>query len=436
VAVSTGSDLQVTTEQLEGHLVRLVVAVPEERVQAEMRRAARRVSGEATIPGFRKGKAPYDVVLQRYGESVIRKEAADRLAGSVYVEALERGQVVPYDAATLLEMELMPLQFTFVVPLQPHVELGDYRSLRVETPAVQVSPEEMAEVLERLRQQHAVLEPREGREAQPGDVVIAMVEGRDQDGDLILSEERAEVLLDPEERRPVPGFHAALLGVRPGEERPFRLKMPDDHPSEEVEFTVRVEQVCERLLPGLDDDLARTVGDFDTLKSLEDQVREQIGEAKREEAEAEYVEQVTEALVNQATVEYPLQMVEDDLDELVKRFGRQVQRERHLSFDDYLKVSGRTEEEVRAELRPRAEARVRRGLVMWELVEAEGLSVTDQEIDERVEVLGETWGIRADEARKELRSKEVWQAVRRDLLLEKGLARLTAIARGEEESEE
>ena len=434
--MNTGSDLQVTTEQLEGHQARLIVMVPEERVQAEMRRAARRVSSEVTIPGFRKGKAPYDVVLQRYGEPVIRKEAADRLASSVYVEALEREQIVPYDAATLEEMELMPLQFTFVVPLQPHVELGDYRSLRVEMPAVQVSPEDVARALEELRQQHAVLEPREGREAQPGDVLIAMVEGRDQDGDLLLSEEETEILLDPEEQRPVPGFHAALLGVGPGEERTFRLELPEDHPSEEVEFTVQVEQVCERLLPGLDDDLARTVGDFDTLQSLEDQLREQIGQAMREEAEEEYVEQVTEALVNQATLEYPPQMVEDDLDELVKRFGRQVQRERHLSFEDYLKVSGRTEEEVRADLRPRAETRVRRGLVMWELVEAEGLSVTEQEIDERVQAMGKAWGIRADEALKELQSKEAWQAVRRDLLLEKGLARLAAIARGEEESEE
>jgi len=433
--VEDQSALEITTEQLGACQVRLTVGVPEERVQQEMRRTARRLARDITVPGFRKGKAPYGLIVQRYGEGTIRKEAADDLAERVYREALEREGISPYGPAALEVVKLEPLRFTFVVPLPPVVELGDYRSLRVKFPTVRVTKKEVNQALEQLRQSHAVLDPVEDRGAQPGDVMVISVEGRADDGTLLTKEEGIEVLLDPESDNPVPGFYKALVGIAPGEERTFRLKMPDARPTEEAEFTVRLESLFERRLPGLDDDLARTVGDFDSLKALREHIKQRIREQKQAEAKEQYTTEVVQALVDMATVEYPPEAVDEMVDRLVEQIEQRVRREQRMSLQDYLRVTKKTEEQLRADLRPEAEERLRRSLVISRLIEAEELTVSDEEIEQRITEISQLLGEQADEVRRYFQSEERRRTMARDLLVEKALERLTAIARGEEEEE-
>lgn len=424
------SDLRIAVEQLDCCQIRLTVEVPEERVQQEMRKVARRIARQVNIPGFRKGKAPYGVVVQRYGERAIRKEVTEELMGQVYQEVLEREKIVPYDSASLEAMESDPFRFTVVVPLPPVVELREYRSLRVEFPTVQME-EEVGRVLKQLREEYAVLEPVEGRGAQPGDVLVISAEGRAEDGTIFLKNEETEVVLDLGNERPAPGFHEALVGMAPEEERTFRLKMPDAHPAAEAEFTVRLEQLSARILPDVDDDLARTVGDFDSLAELERHVEEQIGERKQKEAEEEYVRKVVEAVIEQAKIEYPPAMLERELDELMSQFKGRVQRELRIGFGDYLKATDKTEEQLRSDFQPQAKERLRQSLVLGKFAELEGLTVGDEETEQRIADLSQTLGVRAEDARKRLQSEEGRRGVVSGLLVEKAIDRLTAIARGE-----
>ena len=428
------TDLQITTEPVEPRQVRLTIDVPEERVREEMRRVARAIARQVSIPGFRKGRAPYHIIAQRYGEAYLRGEAAENLIESVFKEALEQEKIEPYAPASLEEVKTEPLRYVFTVPLSPEVDLGDYRSLRIKRRTVRVTKKEVEEALERLREEHAVLEPREDRPAQPGDVIAFSVEGRTDQGEIFLKDEEAETVVDPEKEWPLPGFYQALVGMKPGEEKTFRLKVPEgsSFDFEEAEFTVQVKQVFERLLPGLDDDLARTAGPFDSLDELRKHIKEQIRQQKQQEAEDEYVEQAMQALLDGAKVVYPPQVLEEEIDEMVEDLEQRVRRDLRMSLEDYLKAIGKTEEELREEMRPRAEERLRTTLVLTRFVEAEGLEVTDEEVEKRVAEIKEAVG---EEGRKWTPSEAERREVRNLLLREKIIARLTAIARGEVEAE-
>ena len=427
------SDLQITTESVEPRQVRLTINVPEERVREEMRRVARAIAREISIPGFRKGRAPYHIIAQRYGEAYLRGEAAENLIETVFKEALEQKKIEPYAPASLEEVKIEPLRYVFIVPLSPEVDLGDYRSLRIKRRTVRVTKKEVEEAIERLREEHAVLEPREGRPAQPGDVVAFSVQGRTDRGEVFLKDEDAETVVDPEKEWPLPGLHQALVGMKPGEKKTFRLKVPEEafFDFEEAEFTVQVKQVFERLLPGLDDDLARTAGPFDSLDELREHIKEQIRQQKQQEAENECIEQAMQALVDGAKVVYPPQVLEEEIDEMMEDLEQRIRWDLRMSLEDYLKAIGKTEEELREEMRPRAEELLRTALVLTRFVEAEGLEVTDEEVEARVAEIQEAV---EKEGRKWTPSEAELREVRNILLREKILDRLTAIARGEAEA--
>ncbi|MGC9084095.1 MAG: trigger factor, partial [Anaerolineae bacterium] len=421
----------VTTEEVGKRDLRLTVEIPEERVQQEMRRVAREISAQVNIPGFRKGKAPYSVILQRYGEERLREQVAEDLSREFYRAALQQEGITPYGPASLEDVQLSPMRLTFTLPLPPIVRLGDYRSLRVEFPPVEVTEEEIQEMLEDIRQENAVLEPVEGRGAQSGDLLHIRVEGRTDQGELFLKDNDAEVILDPEDTYPAPGFYSALEGMVPGEERTFRLKMPNGQPSEEAEFRVRLEALYNRILPELDDDLARAAGPYPNLEALREDIRGHVLQMKERAAREEYARAVIQRLVDQAEVEYPSILLEERLQDLVEQLEEQVRDEQRMSLRDYLKVTGQTMEGLQERLRPVADFQVRRMLALGELALAEGLRVSDEEVEQRIQTISEVWGDRAEAMRTQLEKPENREHLSAQILYEKVLDRLIAIARGE-----
>jgi len=435
VTATENKELEVTVEEEDTRRIRLTAEVPGARMEQEMQRAARRIARQTNIPGFRKGKAPYDVIVRRYGEDVVRQEAIEELVEQVYREALEREEILPYAPGTLTETELEPVRFVFDVPLPPVVELGDYRSLRVKPPRVRVTKKEVEEVLEQLRQENAVLEPVQERPAEVGDVAVLKAEGRTGEDQLFMDEEEAELLLDPESDYPVPGFVEAVLGMEVGEERKFSLDMPEDFPFEKGEFEIRLERLFDRILPDIDDDLARTVGNFDSLKELRKTVKEGLLEQKQEAADEEYANEVVQAVTEQSEVSYPQEMLEDNIDTLVQQSASEVQREQRMSLSDYLTAIGKTEEELREELEPRAEERLKRSLVVAKLAAVEDLRVSDEELEEYTTEVSRVWGDRAEEMQEQLHTEENRRFLLNSLLGTKVVNRLVAIASGQAEEE-
>jgi trigger factor len=427
--------LKITSEPIGERQLSMTIEVDEQRVTRAQRRVARQISREINIPGFRRGKAPYSVIVQRLGQEVAREELVSVLAEGVYRDALEQLDTAPFAPGTLEETRYDPLTLTFIVPLAPEVELGDYRSYRSPFSGADVSEEALAQALEAIQQQNALLAPLD-RPAAEGDLIVADLVGRAMDGSVFVQEEEARILLDPEASVPLPGLIEALIGVEPGDERTFTLLLPADFELEqlqarEAEFTAEVESVYERIVPLLDDDLARTVGNYDTFADLEGTVRQRLVEQERANAESEYSDRVLQDIVERAVVSFPPIMLDEALDDAVEAYEAQIERREHMLLEDYLRIQSKTIDDLRDELRLEVEQSIRRSLVLGEIVQQEDLTVSDEELERQIAESSERYGERAEEVRAALSTPEGRRDLRNRMLAEKAMQRLSAIAKGQ-----
>ena len=224
--------MNITTESLESRQMRLIIELDEKETQQAMQRAARNISKQVNIPGFRRGKAPYDLVLQRFGEDTVRKEAAEALVEEAYDKALKQEGIEPYAPAALEKADLDPITFTFSIPLSPVVELGDYRDYRLKYKQAKVGKNQLEEALQDVRMQNAILELVE-RPVEMGDgasVSFSATVG----GEMILQGDAAHVMVEADASYPVPGFAQEVVGMSAGDKRTFTLALPDDFPREDL----------------------------------------------------------------------------------------------------------------------------------------------------------------------------------------------------------
>jgi trigger factor len=426
--------MKVSTEKLPESQVALQIEVEEERLQKAIESAYRRLAAKAKIPGFRPGKAPRAVVERHYGEETIRQEAIDRLMPEVYKEALEQENIDPIDKALYELITEEPLVAKFTVPVRPTVELGDYSSLHVDKEPVVVEPERVQEGLESLRQRYATLEPVE-RPVQWGDVLRADVEGSVK-GKPFLKEEDAEFQLTEGRAISFPGFAEGLLGHAKGDEFEVVVPVPDDIQDEklrggEATYHVRIKETKEVVLPELNDEFARQAGEgFESVEALRTRVESDLREVLEREAEHQYHDQVVDLLAERAQLDYPSVIVDREIERIVRdQAGASTGTSKDADqLERYLRQVGKSQEEIVQEVRPIAERRVRRSLVLSEVASAEHIDATDEEVDAEVEKLASGAGPQADKLRKLFSTERAKDSLRRSLVSRKTLERLVEIA--------
>lgn len=422
--------MKVSTERIPQGQVVLQIEVEPERLEGALDSAYRRLVKKTQVPGFRLGKAPR-AMLERYlGEHALLHDAIDRLLPQVYREAVEGEQLDPIDFPEVEIVTEQPLVLKATVPLRPTVELGDYQALRVPRDQVTLEPERVQEQLERLRRRYAILEPVQ-RPLQWGDVVRADVFGAV--GETVLVDEKdVEFRLPEGEVISLPGFAERLIGAEEKAELSFDLTVPQDASDSRVagencSYRVVIHGVKEEKLPELDDDFARQVGEgFPTLVALRERIASDLQRIEEEVAEHRYHDQISSALLARAELDYPPVLVEREVDRLLQEQAGPAQQGRDL--ERYLQRVGKSEEELRAELQPQAEERVRRSLVLSQVTEAENITVGDAEVEAEIERLVEGAGEQADEARRLFAGEQSRDALRRSLLTRKTLERLVEIA--------
>jgi len=426
---------EVKKELLDSHEALLEVVFEDEVVDSAKRRAARKISRELNIPGFRQGRAPYAKVLQYVGESAVVQEAAELLLDGSYSEILDAAEVSPYGLGEFVDMQPSPLTFKIRVPLEPVVDLGDYKSLREDWTEATVSDDEIEQVLAQIREEHAILEPVD-RVAEMADELRVNVHATVGD-DVIIDEDDVEVVLSEERPFFSLEFVAALVGMGTEEESVFTLPLPEsiedpDLQGAEAEFTVKVTQVFERKLPELDDALASTVGSFEFFEELKQDVIDRILAQKREQAESVYRDRMTDKLVAMATSSYPPQMVSDTLDDIVEETSARIQRQSKMSLEDALRLEGRTIEQFREDVTPQAEDRVKRSLVLRQFALAESIDVGDDEVVKEYSDFLEQIGMAGQMADSDLDiNSPMGDNFRNTIFGRKVMARLMAIGRGE-----
>lgn len=433
--------LNIETSYLEDRQARLTVTVDPTRVEKEMRSAAQRISRKVNIPGFRKGKAPYPIILQYFGEAALLDEALDPLGQAVYREALDQTGIDAYAPGSLTDIRLDPLVMEFTIPLDPEVVLTDYRTVRVDWEDPKIDEKDVERTLREMQNQQATLEPVEqpismGTAAHlsiKGEIVTK--KGKSRETEAWMEQESVRVLISEEATYPVPGFAAEVVGMASGEERTFDIKLgKDDDLDEElrgktVQFTVQCKEVFSYEAPPLDDEFAKSVSEFATIEELRADTLEGLKRIAERNSREAYLEKVLEELEGIATVTYPPVLAEMEVNRRFERLEERV-RNQGLSMESYYQVTGTTEEQIKSDYLEDAKVQVRRSLILGKVVEEEGIVVSDAEIDDEIDTMLLSFGAQAAIARQVLRSGDNRNSVRTRLLTEKGTDRLIAIARG------
>jgi trigger factor len=424
--------LKVTREKEENNQVFLRIELEPPEVEKSMEEAYRRLVKKAKIPGFRQGKAPR-AVLERYiGRESLLEDALNNLLPDVYQQALKEQQIEAIANPQIEVVQTEPVVFTAVVPLKPAVELGDYRSIRLTPEKVEVTKEEVDNVIEQLRRQHGTWEPVE-RPVAYEDLVVMDVEST-VEGKPFLSQPGAQYQVMPNQPSPVPGFAEKLVGMKLGEEKEFRLQLPEDYSQPEVagkeaDFKVKVNEIKQQRLPKLDKDFAQLVSpEFKTMAALKAQLSKNLHLQAEQRTKEAFEEKVIDAVVDISKVEFPPVLVESEIERLMERQARWLEGS-GLGLEAYLSRINKTEEELREEMRPVAAKRVTRSLVLGRVAEAEKIEVTEEEIAAELEKVVQEADNKA-EMKEKINSPQARESMEELLATQKTIRRLVEIAKG------
>lgn len=379
--------MKVSSRGIEKSQAVLEVEVEQERVDRALDAAYRRVASRVNVPGFRPGRAPRSLVERLVGREALLEDAIEHLLPSVYQEVIREQQLEPIASPKLELVSVQPFQFRATVPLKPQVQLGDYRSVRIEPEPTEPTPEEIEAALDELRQRYAAWVPVE-RPVQLGDRVsidLRAVHGER----VVLDSKDAEYVLDPEGREPAPGFNDRILGMAAGETRSFVLDWPSDArdqtlAGQPVEFTVAVNWVKEKQLPPADDEFAVQLGEFETIAQVRAELADQIRRQKSAAARQRLEDQAVQEVLARSTFDVPPRLVEEEAEERFARLAQSLDRQ-GISVEQFSRFRGQSADELRQELRASAEADLRRSFVLEAIAEAEGIVVAAEEIDQEIE---------------------------------------------------
>lgn len=386
--------MKTTVTELPDSRVRVEAEVSQEAVEKGIQRAARDLAREMRLPGFRKGKAPPSLVVQRLGYSTVLQEAIRESLPRWYEEALLSSAVSSVgdpdiEIVSAPEAEGDSLSFKFEIGARPKATLGEYRGLEVGRAEPEPADEIVDREIERIRAGFARLEPVE-RAAAEGDVLLVDFEGL-LDGKAFEGGKASDYLLELGSGQLIEGFEEQLTGSVADEEREVEVTFPDDYQAEKLAgqdavFAVKVKEVREKVLPELDDDFAGEASEFETLDELRADIAKRVGEVVDERAEQDFRVAAVDAAVEAATVEVPDALVAARAAERWERVERQL-AVRGMSPESFLQMQGKSREEVLEESKPDAERELRREAVLAAVVEAEGIEASEEEM---VEALAHT----------------------------------------------
>ncbi|MGH2854150.1 MAG: trigger factor [Solirubrobacteraceae bacterium] len=433
------SALTTTVTQLPESRVRVQVQVPPAELEQRIEGKARELGRKLKLPGFRRGKVPAPLVIQRLGRDAVMEEAVRDTLSSWYVDALELTGIVPVGDPEVDLGELPPhgeaLGFSFEIGVLPQAVLGEYRGLEVGRAEPVVEEERVQGEIDALRERLARLETVQ-RPAQAGDFVVLDYEGAlvGEDGERVpfAGGEGRDQLVELGSGNLIEGFEQALEEASTGESRTLALTFPADYAraelaGREAAFEVTVKEVKRKELPAVDDDLAIDTG-FDTVQELREDIHRRLREAEEQRIEGEFREAALDAAVAHAQVQVPAALIEARAREMLERMLHALAH-RGISRESYLEITGRSEQEILAETAPEAERALRREAVLTAVVAAEGISPGEEELLEAVRPAAEREELSPQALLGRLREAGRVEEIREDLAARRAIELIASQAR-------
>lgn len=422
--------LEVTP--VENHQVKLTIEADSEQVDRAKQKAAKQLASKSRIPGFRPGKAPYPVILKQFGEEAIFEESIEILANDIYPKALDEAEIRPYGPGSLQNITSRdPLILEFLIPLDAKVTLGDYNSIRIPYDSPSISEDEINEVLDQLGERNAIIEPVE-RSVQAGDLVTVKIDAtRNDDPEprplSSFSNQSLPVVVKEDSSDhyewPFPGFSKHLLGLEMNATTSMKHTFSDESiykslQGVEATFEVVVEEIKSRTIPQFDDSFAQSVGEFKTLEDLEAQIKQDLLNQKLRTYNSDYTDEVLTQIIEISEISYPSQMLEREVDTMIREIEGRLENQR-VDMDLYLKSRQMNINSLRDEIKPTAETRLKRSLILYELADKEKIKVSTEQLQEEttqaLQSLSQT--LPQNEAKK-LKNRDTMANVMNNVLVE------------------
>lgn len=446
--------MKIEQIQLDDHQLEVSVETEQDVFEKAKHLAAKKLAKGKKIPGYRPGKAPYQLIVNHFGEAAIIDSAIENLLDEVYPQVIDELEQEPYGPGQVKEIKsLEPPTFIFNIPLQPVVVIGDYHKIRLPFEKTQTTDEDVDQIIERMRSQQAAVEPVD-HPAEEGNLVDTSLDGRPADSDpedeesYLLKNQPLPVMIkeadeDDSKEWPFPGFSRQLLGVSNGDSLELTYEFPDeedvdeDYRGKEILYAVNVNGIRERVLPELDEEFVKKISDKESVDDLKDQIREDLNAQQMVEDENAYINAILEEILKEAEVKYPPQMVDNEIDGEIKELEMQLNAQ-GMDLEMYLKIQDQELENLREQMRPNAEKRITQGLIIGKISEEEDLDIKPEDITgEFQSILANHFGDDETSRNEFLQSGDsvaLLNRVSSQMITRKTLDFLMAVAQGEDYS--
>ncbi len=422
--------MKVTQEKLPDSQIALEIEIPAEETKKAYEKVLKDLTRSANIPGFRKGKVPRQVLVQRFGKERLKAAAIEELLQPSIDEAIEQEKIdalgnyqlrSSFEELTQQYQPGEPFTFSASVDVPPEVKLGDYKTLKVQAEEIKADPEQVENYLQEKQEEEATLVPVEDRPAQMGDTTVIDYEGRLAESDELIEGAQAEDFeLELAEGKFIEGMVEGIVGMNPGETKEISVNFPEGYAREDLagktaQFTVTLKELKAKELPELDDEFAEDVGEHSTIAEWREALTKQYEEQAEEQTKNNIEEAIVNALIEQTEIELPETMIEQELQTIITQSMMQLAQ---YGIDPRQMLNEEAVKQMKQRSRPDAIARLKQNLALQEISKQEDLNPTEEELKNK-----------ADEVRKELDEQEqeydeerLQEYVEEDLRQEKTLA--------------
>ncbi len=426
--------MSVQVENLEKNTAKLTIEVPAEKFEEAVQHSYNKNKGKFNIPGFRKGKAPFNMIKKMYGVGVFYEDAVDEVIDASYPDAAKESglEIVSRPSISIEEIEEgKAFVYTAVVAVKPEVTLGEYKGVEVQKTKSEVTEEDIETEIKRAREKNSRLITVEDRGIEDGDQVTIDFDGS-VDGKRFEGGKAEDYPLTIGSHTFIDNFEEQLIGKKTGEECEVNVTFPAEYHVEELKnkpavFKVKVKEIQRKELPEANDDFASEVSDFDTMEEYKKDLTEKLQAEKIEAAKTADEDKVVAKVIENATMEIPDQMVEEQVNGMVNDYARRLESQ-GISFKQYVEITGMTAEKIGEQMKPQAIKRIQTRLVLEAVVKAENIQADDAAVEEQFDKMAEDFKMDKEQI-KGMFGEEQMAQLKEDLAVQKAIDFLVAEAK-------
>lgn len=402
--------------------VKLEITVEAEKFESAIKTVFNKSAKYFNIPGFRKGKAPYQIVEKTYGAQIFYEDAFNEIAGDAYGDALEEKKI---EAVSKPEIEIVQMEkgkdliFTVVVSTKPEVTLGKYKGIQIKKIEYNVTDEDVEHELGHMAEKNARLVSVEDRPVESGDITIIDFEGF-VDGEAFEGGKAENHELTIGSGTFIPGFEDQIIGMKLEEEREINVKFPEEYFSanlagKDAMFKVKLHEIKKKEMPEINDELAKDISEFDTIEELKKSIREKQEEQNKSKAKYETEDEVIKTVCEEAKVDIPAGMIEMEIDNMAKDIETRLSYQ-GMKLEQYLQMINKTMDDFRNENKEQAERTIKSRLVLEAVAKDASIEVTDEDVSSKIKEMAESYGKKEEDVKD---NPELVKYVKDNLKVEK-----------------